>query len=162
FDQLERTVPYGAIVQALGRFVRQLLAEPEANLAVWRNRLREGLGANGRALAHAMPELEQVLGALPALPDLSPQQTQTRFQRTVAAFLRAVAAPEHPFVVFIDDLQWADPSTPSLLTNLLCDAGLKHTLFILAFRDNEVGAEHIVARALAEIEAAKPHAVARV
>ncbi len=49
---------------------------------------------------------------------------------------------DHPLVIFIDDLQWADTSSLKLLLFLLSDATHKHLLFIGAYRDNEVDQRH--------------------
>lgn len=156
FDQLDRNVPYGAVVQSLRAFVKQLLGEPEARLAVWRRDLRAAVGSNGRVLTDLVPELAEVLGPQPAVPDVGPREAHTRFQRVFTDFLRAAASPNHPLVLFIDDLQWADASTPELLVQLLADDGLRHALIIGSYRDNEVHSGHVLRAAVSELRKNRP------
>ena len=47
---------------------------------------------------------------------------------------------EHPLVMFLDDLQWADSASLNLLKLLMQDAG--YLLILGAYRDNEVSPVH--------------------
>jgi len=82
-----------------------------------------------------------------------------RFQRVFGEFLKAAAQPAHPLVLFLDDLQWADPSTPELLVSLLSDEDLKHLLVIGSYRDNEVREGHLLLTAIGQIREERPEAV---
>jgi predicted ATPase len=68
FDQLERNIPYRALLQAFQRLVQRLLAEGEERLQVWRTQLAEALGGNGGVLAEVLPEIELILGKQPPAP----------------------------------------------------------------------------------------------
>ncbi len=154
FDQVARSVPFGALIQAFRGLVRQLLGESEARIARRRERLAEALGANGGALAEVIPEIELIVGKQPPLPAVGPAEALNRFQLLFQNFVAAIARPEHPLVVFLDDLQWADAATLSLLQPLLTNSEI-HSLFLMgAYRDNEVDAAHPLARTLAALEAA--------
>jgi histidine kinase len=144
FDQFQRNIPYSAVLAALGEFVRQILSESEARIAHWRGVLHEALGSNGRVLTELLPELELVIGAQPPLPPLAPAQVQERFGLVMRKFFGALCQPEHPLVLYIDDLQWADSASIGLLLRLLSDEDLKFFLFIGAYRDDEVDAAHPV------------------
>jgi predicted ATPase/HPt (histidine-containing phosphotransfer) domain-containing protein/PAS domain-containing protein len=159
FDQLERHSPYGVFIQALRGFVKQVLAEPEEHLLSWRQRLVAALGANGNVLVNLVPELEQVIGPQPAVPDLPAREAQGRTQRVFRDFIKALATGEHPLVIFFDDLQWTDDSTPQLLVDLLCDEELRHLLVIGAYRDNEVPEDHPLRAAIADLTAKRPSAL---
>ncbi|HSY25862.1 MAG TPA: serine/threonine-protein kinase PknK, partial [Polyangiaceae bacterium] len=159
FDQLDRNVPYGAVVQALRALVKQLLGEPEARLSVWRRDLRAAVGSNGRVLTDLVPELAEILGPQPAVPEVAPREAHTRFQRVFSDFLRAAAMPDHPLVLFVDDLQWADASTPELLVQLLADDGLRHVLILGSYRDNEVRSGHVLQSAVSELRKNRPDAL---
>src|SRR5215813_14581277 len=50
FDQVVRNIPYGALTQALRSLIRQLLTESETQLAAWRARFADALGASGGVL----------------------------------------------------------------------------------------------------------------
>ena len=160
-DQLERNVPFGPVVQALRALVRQLLAEPEARLDGWRRELGAALGSEGRVLTDLIPELEQVIGPQPKVAELNPREAHERLQRVFRGLVRGMAGPDRPLVMFIDDLQWTDASTPELLVSLLGADPVPHLLVIGAYRDNEVSDGHLLAVALRRLEAERPAAVRR-
>jgi predicted ATPase/transcriptional regulator with GAF, ATPase, and Fis domain len=154
FDQVVRNVPFGALIQAFRALVRQLLAESEDRVAQWRGRLTQALGANGGVLAEVLPEIELITGPQPPAPVLDPTEALNRFQLVFQQFAGALAGPEHPLVIFLDDLQWADSATLSLLGPLLTSPDIGHLFLIGAYRDNEVGEGHPLVRTLERVESA--------
>ena len=159
FDQLDRNAPYGVLVQTLRGLVQQLLTEPDERLLEWRRTLGPALGAQGRVLLDLIPELEQVVGPQPPVAELSPREAQGRFRPLFRELIKAIARPEHPLVIFLDDLQWTDASTPDLLVSLLADEELRNVLIIGAYRDNEVTPAHLLQAAVAELARRRPSAV---
>ena len=110
----------------------------------WRTRLGAALGANGGVLAEVIPEIEFVLGEQPPPAAIDPADAQNRFRFVFQSFVAALARRQHPLVVFLDDLQWADAATLDLLHALLTGPGLRHVLFIGAYRDNEIDERHLL------------------
>jgi predicted ATPase len=68
------------------------------------------------------------------------------------SFLQVFCRENRPLVVFLDDMQWADPASLRLLTSLLSAAGTHSLLAIASCRDNEVVATHPFMLALKELE----------
>jgi predicted ATPase/signal transduction histidine kinase len=151
FDQLARSVPYSALVQALGQLARRLLAEPEAILAHWRTRIQSAVSPNGQLLADVIPELVHVLGPQPAVTSLGPVESKNRFGLTFEAFVRVFTGRAHPLAIFLDDVQWIDASSLELIERLVSDTTCRHLLVVLAYRDSEVTAAHTVALAIAAL-----------
>lgn len=154
FDQVARGMPFGALIQAFGALVQQLLTESEAQLAVWREALATALGANGGVLAEVIPEIEFIVGPQAVPVALGSAEAQNRFQRVLQNFVAAIARPQHPLVIFLDDLQWADAATLTMLEPLLAGGESPSLLLIGAVRDNELDAAPRLARALAALTAA--------
>jgi predicted ATPase/signal transduction histidine kinase len=154
FDQVVRGLPFGALIQAFRGLVRELLTLPEDQLAQWRETLTGALGVNGGVLAAVMPEIEFIVGPQPAPTLLGSTEAQNRFQRVLQGFLAAVARPEHPLVLFLDDLQWADAATLGLLEPLLGGGAIRGLLLMGAYRDNELDASPRLARTLAALDGA--------
>ncbi|MCB0180951.1 MAG: AAA family ATPase, partial [Anaerolineae bacterium] len=152
FDQFQRNVPYSAVTQAFQALVRQLLSEPEAQVQQWRETLAQALGANGQVIAEFIPDIELLIGPQPPVPKLPPAETRNRFNLVFQHFIQVFTRPEHPLVIFIDDLQWADSATLSLLHTVMANGRLKHLLLIGAYRDNEVNPAHPLLLTLAELE----------
>lgn len=154
FEQYNRATPYASLLQAFGRFLRRILVAPEAAVQTWRTRLSEALGDLGGALADVLPELELVLGPQAAAPPLPPAESANRFQIAFRRFLGALASEDGPLVIFLDDLQWADAPSLTLLGQILVDPEARHTLIVGAFRDNEVDAAHPLTQMLGAVAAA--------
>jgi len=140
FDQYKRDIPYSTLAQAFRSLVQSLLGKSDAELANWRDALHEALGPNGRLMVDVVPELKLILGEQPPVPELPPQQAQSRFSARVPALHRHLRRPEHPLALFLDDLQWLDAATLDLLEDLLTRSDLQHLMLIGAYRDNEVDA----------------------
>ncbi|MBV9267962.1 MAG: AAA family ATPase, partial [Acidobacteriaceae bacterium] len=151
FDQYKRDIPYSTLVQAFAVLVRALLCKTEEELARWRQGLREALDPNGRLMVDLVPELKHIIGEQPPVPDLPPQQAQSRFQLVFARFIGVFAKPEHPLALFLDDLQWLDAATLDLLEDLLKRVEFRNLVMIGAYRDNEVDANHPLMRKLEAI-----------
>jgi predicted ATPase/GAF domain-containing protein len=148
FDQYKRDIPYSTLVQAFQSLVRPLLGKSDTELAIWRRAFLEALGPNARLMVDLVPELEIIIGEQPPVPELEPQQAQSRFQLVFRRFVGVFARPEHPLALFLDDLQWLDAATLDLLEDLLTRSELQQLMLIGAYRDNEVDATHPLMRKL--------------
>jgi PAS domain S-box-containing protein len=154
FDQYKRDIPYATLAQAFQSLIRLLLGKSDAELAGWRDALREALGPNGRLMIDLVPELKLLIGEQPPVVELPPQQAQSRLQLVFRRFLGVFARPEHPLTLFLDDLQWLDAATLDVLADLLTQADVRRLLVIGAYRDNEVNSGHPLRRKLAAIREA--------
>ncbi len=77
-----------------------------------------------------------------------PLTAQVRAQRTAAQVLRAVASPNRPVVVFLDDLQWAGRTPLGFVDLVLSEEPIDGLLLVGAYRDGEVDAAHPLAAML--------------
>ena len=154
FDQYKRDIPYSTLAQAFQSLIRPLLGKSEADLAPWRDALREALGPNAGLIVDLVPEVKLIIGEPPPVPELPPQDAQRRFQLVFRQFIGVFARPEHPLALFLDDLQWLDAATLDLLEDLLSRSDLRNLLLIGAYRDNEVTATHPLMRKLDAIKTA--------
>ena len=138
FDQFKRNIPYVSLIQAFTSLMRQLLAESTAQLDEWRSKILAAVGSNGQVIIDMIPEVELIVGPQPEVPQLGSTESQNRFHRVFQEFIRVFALKEHPLVIFLDDLQWADSATLKLMQLLITDPDSKYLLLIGAYRDNEV------------------------
>jgi predicted ATPase/class 3 adenylate cyclase len=145
FDQLRRNTPYAPLLEAFHKLIRELLTESTAALTLWRERLSRALGPNGALVVEVIPELELILGPQQPVPALPPAEAQNRFVLVLLNFVRAFASVEHPLVVFIDDLQWADAASLEFIQRLMTASDTAYTFFIGAYRDEQVHDAHPVA-----------------
>ncbi|WP_445243925.1 trifunctional serine/threonine-protein kinase/ATP-binding protein/sensor histidine kinase, partial [Microcoleus sp. S13_B4] len=61
---------------------------------------------------------------------------------------------EHPLVIFLDDLQWADSASLKLMQLLVSESQLGYLLLLGAYRDNEVSPSHPLMLTLDEVRKA--------
>lgn len=151
FDQFQQNIPYYAWGQAFKSWVNLLLTENEATLSGWKEKILGAVGHIGQVLLDLVPNLELVIGPQPLVPQLGGLEAQNRFNYLFLNFIKAIARPEHPLVIFIDDWQWADSASLNLFKLVLRDPELKSLLLIGAYRDNEVDAAHPFRLALEEL-----------
>jgi PAS domain S-box-containing protein len=144
-EQYKRHTPYAAVIQAFQDLLRQLLTLPQSQLAQWSQLLRDALGEQADILCALLPELALLLPARHVSPPLPPQEAQHRLHRLLLTLASTFASPYHPLVIFLDDLQWADPATLGLIEQLLASPQARHILLLGAYRDNETGAGHPLA-----------------
>ena len=142
FDQLQRNVPYSAIVSVFRELVRLLLSESEERLLEWKEKLQSVLGVNGQIVIDVIPEVELIIGAQPAVADLDPAQSENRFKIVFQNFIGIFCRKEHPLVIFLDDLQWADSASLHLMELIMLDKDIRYLYLIGAYRDNEVSKSH--------------------
>ena len=102
-------------------------------------------------MVNLIPELALIIGEQPPVPELPPQDAQSRFQLVFRRFLGVFARPEHPLALFLDDLQWLDTATLELLERLVTEPDVRHLLLVGAYRDNEVSPAHPLMRTLGAI-----------
>lgn len=143
FEQFRRDVPYAAVVQAFRTLVAQILTEDAAALGEWQARFARALGENGRVIVEVIPQIELIIGAQPEIDALAPREAQNRFLGVFQRFIQSFAAAQHPLVLFLDDLQWADSASLCMLRVLVAPHPENNFLLLIgAFRDNEITASH--------------------
>ncbi|WP_202225222.1 AAA family ATPase [Okeania sp. KiyG1] len=142
FDQLKQNIPYSAFIRAFQELIRQLLIESEAKIATWKEKLLLALGANGQIIIDVIPEVELIIGPQPEVLAVGLLEAENRFNRVFQQFIHVFCQPEHPLVIFLDDLQWADAASLKLMQLISTDDSSKYLLIIGAYRNNEVTASH--------------------
>jgi PAS domain S-box-containing protein len=150
FDQFQRNIPFSAFVQAFRNLIGQLLTESDAQIQQWKSKILESLGENGQVIIEVIPELERIIGKQTLVIELSGTASQNRFNLLFQKFTQVFTTAEHPLVMFLDDLQWADSASLKLMELLMADTG--HLLLIGAYRDNEVKPAHPLMLTLNDIQ----------
>jgi predicted ATPase/signal transduction histidine kinase len=142
FDQFNRNIPFSAFVQAFRDLMGQMLSESDAQLQTWKRQILEAVGENGQVIIEVIPELELIISPQPPAMELSGISAQNRFNLLFQKFIQVFTTQEHPLVMFLDDLQWADSASLYLMQVLMAESTAGYLLLIGAYRDNEVFAAH--------------------
>ncbi|TGN21047.1 protein kinase domain-containing protein [Leptospira idonii] len=138
YDLFKRSIPYRGITQAFQKLIQQILAESQDSIHTWKESFVKALGPNAKIIIDVIPELETLMGAQPDVAVLDVSESQNRFNLVFQNFIKACCTEEHPVAIFLDDLQWADPSSIHLIRRILSDSEMKYLFLMLSFRDNEV------------------------
>jgi len=152
FDQFKRDIPFSALVQSFQSLILQLLTESAEQVQTWRAKILNALGNNGQIIIEVIPELEQIIGPQPSVPTLEGSAAQNLFNLLFQNFINVFTTCEHPLVIFLDDLQWADSASLKFMQLLMSKMENNYLLLIGAYRDNEVNPVHPLMLTLNEID----------
>ncbi len=135
----------GVVTHALRALGRLLLSEPATQLDLLRTPIVQALGRNAALVTELLPEFSLLLGPQPKLPEVDPRVAEARFGQTMVDLLGAIASPERPLVLVMDDLQWAGPSSLRFLERVMNSPALTGLLVVGVYRaDEPAAAEHLL------------------
>lgn len=169
YRPLRPNLPYSAIMDAFRSLIAQLGGDrnapyeshgdasgykpTEPTRAHWATKLTEAVGANGRVLTEVIPELEDLIGPQPPVVALNARATRNRFHRVFHRLVCALATSEHPLVLFLDEMQWADSASMALIHHMLLRPYDSHLLIVGSYRSQKVGREHPLRSAMEQLQA---------
>ncbi|MBP9886782.1 MAG: AAA family ATPase [Leptospiraceae bacterium] len=134
YDQYAKNLPFSGFIRAFSILIQILLTEPSEEIQNWRIRIQSALGNNAKVITDVIPELELIIGKQAVVPSLDPIENSNRFYLIFQNFIRVFCNLNHPLVLFLDDMQWADLASLQLIRNLMSDSSLKYIFIVLAFR----------------------------
>lgn len=138
------SIPYKAfdsVIDALSRWMAKLPAAAAAAILP-----RD---------AHALARLFPVLGRVPAIANArkraipDPQQLRARAFAALREMLSRIA-DTRPLLIAIDDLQWGDLDSASLLVELVASMDAPSALIVIGHRGDDEGISRSVRKALAD------------
>jgi len=112
--------------------------------------LHRVVGIYSAEIVKLVPEVASKLGMVPSLPSLSPEEERLRLFEAVTQFFINVSG-ETPLVLFLDNLQWADPSTMQLLHYLGRSLKQEQLTIVGAYRDLELEEKEALSRCLLDM-----------
>ncbi|WP_080844239.1 AAA family ATPase [Cytobacillus gottheilii] len=142
FEQMNRTVPLAPILAAFQSLIRQFLTENEGQVEVWKREIQEGLSVQSSILTALLPELAWLIGESKHANNRSLLDTQRLQLYSFQQFINIIATKDHPLVLFLDDLQWADIASLEWIEYMLTQANCQYFMIIAAYRENEIGQQH--------------------
>lgn len=131
------TTPYSSFIQAFSSLIEQHFYESPVHLQAWKTHLMRVLGVNAGVMLKYISKLESIIDPQPEVLALPSDKEQNRLLLTFQKFVQAGATADHPLVLVLDDLQWADQPSLTLLEHLLIDPDTQHILFIGTYSDDE-------------------------
>jgi PAS domain S-box-containing protein len=151
FDQYQDNIPLSALSQVFRNLILQIFTESLQRLEMWKDKLLKNLNGNAQVIINVIPELELLIGKQPSLPKLSPTQELNRYITTLTNLIQVFATPEHPLIIFMDDMQWIDTASLQSLQALTSDSESNYLLIIASYRENEISCHHPLIQTLETI-----------
>lgn len=151
FDQYQHNRPYSALMEAFDNLLHQILTESVESVECWRHAILDALGPNGRLLTDVIPGLELLIGPQPHVDELPVVEARDRFSNVFIRFIEMLGESERPIVIFLDDLQWIDAPSLTLLEKMAGSIVATKMMLIGAYRNNEVPETHRLALSLVDM-----------
>ena len=133
-------VPYRPWVHALGYLVKEV-SQPVLDGHVERF---------GGDLARLVSVLRDRLPDLPSPRESDPETERYLLYAAVAGLLQG-AGEQSPMLVILDDLQWADSPTLSLLRHVVTAGSSMRVLVVGTYRDSDLSRDHPLTALLADL-----------
>ncbi len=137
FDQTGSRSPYSAVAAAFNEFITWILSRNSKEFEQWKDRIVSALKEEAGLLVDVIPDLIHITGPRAPVSPTSPMAEKNRFEYLFKRFIWALTWPEYPFVLFLDDLQWADSSSMDLLRAICLDPTLNSLVIIGSCRNND-------------------------
>lgn len=164
FDELQQVQQVPAVFSALNHFCADVCRRGGSVLDNMRERLHKALGSNGKVLVGLIPNLSNIIeeyqgaagpnGVGVSSPELTGQAASMRLLFFSRQLIKTISCPEHPAVLLLDDMQWADELSLQLLEAVTTDDEIKSFLVIACYRDGEVSVDHPLQQRLGAIHRA--------
>ncbi len=152
YDQFVHDIPYSALIGAFRDLIHQLLTEEDESLVQWKERLQSALSPNCQVIIDLIPELELITGPQPPVAVVKAEKYLNRLKIVFHDFIELFCKSEHPLVIFLDDMQWADGPSISLIETIM---SIEHgaLMLVCAYRDNEMSDDHPLMTMVGRIQA---------
>lgn len=138
FEQYTANEPYRPFVQVLNNMINYILTEAEETIIKLGRKLKSILGSDGGFIAARVPEIELIIGPQEIVDHSDIKKLTKRFEKVFIRFLQAFASREHPLILFLDDLQWADEESIELINGIANNTKNQYLLFICSHREENL------------------------
>ncbi|TAK73594.1 MAG: serine/threonine-protein kinase PknK, partial [Gammaproteobacteria bacterium] len=154
YEQYQKDLPYDGLIQAFRNLIQQILTESKQRVNYWRDQLNKAISPNGQVIINVIPEVEKLIGKQLPIVELPPTEARTRFELVFFDFVRTFSRKDHPLVLFLDDMQWADTGSFNLLTQLLQDTEVNYFFLLCTYRNKEIATTHPIFEMKTQLEKA--------
>lgn len=130
-------IPFQAFQQALTQLVSILLMENQDVLDDWKTAIMKATGNIGKVLTDLVPDFKMIIGEQPAAPQLDGAEAFHRVTYLFQRLFECIANRAQPFIIFLDDLHYADQSSLDLIQAILSYPSIHHFMLIFTDRSGE-------------------------
>lgn len=146
----ENKIPYQSFSEALHHFVGRIKQMPSHQRDLRVKKMKNVLGGLSQIVISLCPSLHELLGDAPEPVKLDLDKENRRYAHVCSSFFLSLGEINSPLVLFLDDLQWADEASLSLLRHIMHEVRQHPILVLAAFRSEEVSQDHSVQKMVRE------------
>ncbi|MCU0848559.1 MAG: SpoIIE family protein phosphatase [Spirochaetes bacterium] len=139
-------IPYGPFRDALNVYAASYRKRPEWERSEISSRIRGELKDLGQIAIQLNPAMREIIGECPDLVQLEPDREIQRFMMISARLFKIIGEIEGALVFLIDDFQWADEGTYSLLLEMSQTIEKVPVLIFCTFRTEELTENHSMSK----------------
>ena len=151
-EKEQKDTPYKALIMAICTLISQILSKPENEIALWKKRILDAVGHNGKLVIDFIPEMEFIIGKQPPVPELDAEAAQNRVDHIFQKLIRTFTFEGNPLVLFLDSFHWVDTATIRVIQSFMCDINSRYVLVILGCRKDLILKPHTLEVAFEEIK----------
>jgi len=148
YEQYEITRPYSGCIQIIENLVDYVLGESEVVFKQFQLEFQNRLGENAGVISDLVPQFAKITGNLSAPLTLTAEKAKNRLHSVMAIFFSVFTQRDKALVIFIDDLQWADPASLDLFISSLESEWVEKALIIASYRDNQITENELLTKLL--------------
>lgn len=160
FSEFERNVPLSGILSIIHGYLREMALEPEAETKSWAKDVGNVLGARLRLLTQRFTSLRDIFSFTKELPHEEFEDESRTFLETLVDLLVMFGLRDAALILVLDDLQWADTESLSVIEIVSARARkgeLGKLLLLGSYRSNEVTQEHPFYQRILQHEGPQSH-----
>ncbi|MEA2029297.1 MAG: response regulator, partial [Campylobacterota bacterium] len=129
-EQSIQTTPYQKLYSALGKIIRQIMAQDEQSLHRYRKRLHKTLDKESSMLIDIIPEMGNLLDR-----EDRGIASQINLETLLLRFTQTFTDSNRPLCIAIDNIQWADSVTIGWIKDVLVN--LNNVIVFVTYQHNE-------------------------
>ncbi|KWV22528.1 trifunctional serine/threonine-protein kinase/ATP-binding protein/SpoIIE family protein phosphatase [Leptospira interrogans] len=137
FEEDKKEIPYFALRQILVELCNHLLTQSEYEIRSFRREIREKLGDNIHLLTQFIPEIVNLLEVHSVSSDYQSQKDDQFLFVVILRFLSSCFNRHNPALLILDDVQWADSASLSLIEFISRQTEWEGMLFVFICRNEE-------------------------
>lgn len=145
FSEFERNVPLSGILSVIHGYMKEMSLEPESELKAWARATADAIGPRLRLVTQRLTSLRSVFPFTHELQNEEYEDESRMFLETLVDLLVSFGSRDASLILVLDDLQWSDPESLSVIEIISTRArkGMLGKLLLLgSYRSNEVNQEH--------------------
>jgi diguanylate cyclase (GGDEF)-like protein len=140
----ENKIPYQPFKDAIDVYIRNILKMENESKHNEINRIKSVLGDLGEILVRLNPNMKNILGEVKELVALDSDRENQRFLMVLSDFFCNLTKKGKLSVLYLDDLQWVDEGSISLMAELASKVENSNLLVLGTYRNNEVDEHHVL------------------